>query len=161
MYFAVEPNHKDADALNNSIDFIKQIKPAIIKQFPDAKARELHYKKTNLNETIGSALLCPICKSKMKLTQYWQECPKVHGRLLQAKTLSMLRNQTINQDKNLIEDNLLDSSVNHKDQIICPNCNDIMLPVNYAMSGIIIDSCQNPKCLYRWLDAGELSKIIK
>ena len=161
MYFAVEPNHKDTDVLNNSIEFIKQIKPAIINQFPDTRARELHYKKATLNETFGSALLCPICKSKMKLTQYWQECSKGHGRLLQAKTLSMLRNQTINQDKYLVEDKLLGSSVNHKDQIICPNCNDIMLPVNYAMSGIIIDSCQNPKCLYRWLDAGELSKIIK
>ncbi|MBP9820725.1 zf-TFIIB domain-containing protein [Candidatus Saccharibacteria bacterium] len=161
IYFAIEPNNKDADVINNSIDFIKQIKPAIIKQFPNAKSREMHYKKSTQNEAIGSAFLCPICKTKMKLTQYWQGCQKGHGRLLQAKTLSMLRNQKINQDKNLLENVSINGIKNRTDQIICPNCKDKMAPVNYAMSGIIIDSCQNSKCLYRWLDTGELSKILK
>lgn len=161
MYFAIEPNHKDADVLDNSLEFIKQIKPAIVKKFPDTKARKEHYKKAILNETIGISFLCPICKTKMNLSQYWQECPKGHGRLLQAKTLSMLRNQTIFKDKTLIEDISFHGAMTRKDQIICPSCKGSMAPVNYAMSGIIIDSCQNPKCLYRWLDAGELSKIIK
>jgi Zn-finger nucleic acid-binding protein len=155
IYFVAENSHDSTRVVSSSIDFVKQIEPAIKQEFPDITDKIKQRRRTHKNEKIGLSLTCPVCKSIMQAHQAYQECPKGHGRLLQAATLGNYRGGKLEHPPALqpvIRENF--------QTLFCPNCHKEMQLVNYADSDVIIDSCTNTQCLYRWLDAGELTKII-
>ena len=66
IYFVAEHTQDSTKMVNSSIDFVKQIEPAIKRQFPDATDKIKQRRRTHKNEKIGAPLACPICKSTMQ-----------------------------------------------------------------------------------------------
>lgn len=151
LYFTIDEDQKGDAIIKKSMEFIKQIQPAIIKEFP---TKETIKQKTPYGEWRGDPMLCPICQVKMDYLFDWHECPNGHGRLLHAQKLLGFRRGQIKNLSPIINPQPLERSTD----IICPHCNNQMVQTQYAMRDLVIDSC--PKCPYRWLDAGELAKII-
>lgn len=97
-------------------------------------------------------ILCPICSSE--LTDSPGDlftCPKGHGTLVTGRYLSDI--ETSAQFHEHADEPTLDT----KHQITCPRCSKEMHKVDYNHTKIMIDSYAN--CHYRWLDAGEITKI--
>ena len=151
LYFTISEDQDAGPLVAKSLEFIKQIQPAIVREFPTEDALR---QKVSYGEYRGDPLACPICKKEMRYQTYWHECPDGHGRLLHAQKLLGFRTGTIKKSITEPTVNIAD----RKTHLICPHCGKEMMPTQYVKRGLIIDSCT--KCPYRWLDAGELQKIV-
>lgn len=151
LYFTVSEDQEAGPLVAKSLEFIKQIEPAIIREFPTKEAMR---QKVSYGEYRGDPLHCPICQKEMHYNKYWHECPDGHGRLLHAQKLLGFRTGSIKQT---ITEALVDIAARNK-HLTCPHCGKEMMPTQYVKRGLVIDSCT--KCPYRWLDAGELAKIL-
>lgn len=94
---------------------------------------------------------CPICETPLLQEQAYFICPRGHGSLLSGGQLDKLK------DRPIAEANLSSTEPIKPKQLVCPHCGGSMAKVNYDDSEIFIDSCT--QCPYRWLDAGEITKI--
>lgn len=151
LYFTVSEDQEAGPMVAKSLEFIKQIQPAIIREFPTKEALR---QKVSYGEYRGDPLRCPICQKEMIYQVQWHECPDGHGRLVHAQKLLGFRKGKIK--KAIIEATA--EVAERQEQLTCPHCRCPMVPTQYGLRGLIIDSC--PKCPYRWLDTGELAKII-
>lgn len=99
---------------------------------------------------------CPIC-AKLLVKQDDTFLCEQHGMLLSGRVLHQARSQKINPT---VDKDASKTRVSNTPSmvIVCPNCSSNMTPVDYVHTGIIIDSC--PTCEYRWLDKGEMEKIL-
>lgn len=97
-------------------------------------------------------MFCPICNKQLADQHKGLFiCPDGHGTLVTGKYLI-----DIEESPEIIE-NRSGSSVDSKQQIVCPHCSAEMHKVDYNSTDIIIDACTS--CHYRWLDSGEVIKI--
>lgn len=132
-------------------EFIKQIRPII--EIPKEPSKY----KANQNQKVypaASQFKCPICHETMIEHKYWHECAKGHGQLMDGGAIvRMKENENTDQEKPSPNEVYTE----HK-EISCPSCSQKMEPTKYAGSKIIIDVCRS--CKYRWLDGGELEKIV-
>lgn len=95
---------------------------------------------------------CPRCSKVLSRDDSASYCPDGHGYLLTSKSLRNLEDGRINE-----ADYKANKARNAHARARCPVCSEKMKPVDYCLSGIIIDSCS--KCHHRWLDAGEITGI--
>jgi predicted RNA-binding Zn-ribbon protein involved in translation (DUF1610 family) len=151
LYFTISADQDAGPLVAKSLEFIKQIQPAIVREFPTEEALR---QKVSYGEYRGNPLACPVCKKEMSYQTYWHECPDGHGRLLHAQKLLGFRIGTI---KTTITEPTV-AIADRKMHLNCPHCGNEMMPTQYVKRGLMIDSCT--KCPYRWLDAGELAKIL-
>lgn len=98
---------------------------------------------------------CPICGGVfIEVGPGARRCPTSEGMLVSAKVLKEAGAHVIRADA-------LGAKIvavrRAKRVINCPNCLSQMMVVDYSGLGILIDVCFS--CPYRWLDAGELTKI--
>jgi Zn-finger nucleic acid-binding protein len=94
---------------------------------------------------------CPLCNQQLAKRSGVFVCPKGHGTLVTGRYLSDIE-QAANWPENADK-----VSSDTKQALTCPHCSHTMYKVNYNGTGIIIDACAH--CHYRWLDAGEITKI--
>lgn len=107
---------------------------------------------------------CPCCnvelKSKMIQDIEVDECNDCKGIWFEDDELRKAKDST---DKDL---NWIDFEIwKHKDKfkvssrnVACPQCNQTLVAIDYADTGVEIDYC--PNCKGTWLDKGEFKKII-
>lgn len=98
-------------------------------------------------------LLCPICSSELVAQNGIFLCPQQHGLLLTSRQLRDAKREkrhALQPAKTHVPDS--------QQNVTCPNCGQPMHKVNYNDMEIVIDSCL--KCHYRWLDTGELDRIV-
>lgn len=96
-------------------------------------------------------LICPVCQAALAQTQNEALiCNSGHGLLLTGKML----HEGLSIQSDVPPQS---SQQNITKPLQCPNCSNEMVKTDYDSKGVIIDSC--PSCPYRWLDAGELTKI--
>lgn len=151
LYFTVSEEQDGGALLAKSTEFIAQIQPAIITAFP---TKEAIRQKASYGEYRGDPMHCPICHTEMSYHVHWHECPNGHGRLLHAQKLLGFRRGKIKYATQAE----IQKEVTRTRRLLCPHCGKEMLPTQYLTKELIIDSCS--ECPYRWLDAGELAKII-
>lgn len=153
FYFVQEdvPNLKgdDTSMWDDINRFIKEIKPAVTTPLSNEELR--------IRNPYGSAvqhkdsITCPVCRVKLTETSdEVYECHSGHGCLLHGSDLIKLRKKKLKLE--FTKEN--NSTTNHKN-IDCPSCGSAMQKVPYAMTSVMIDSCNN--CQFRWLDSGELT----
>jgi len=95
-------------------------------------------------------MLCPICTSQLTEHQGIFRCNNNHGTLVTGRYLSDIEEKPYTEPTN-------SKATDTKQAIKCPHCSITMQKVDYNSTDIFIDACTN--CHYRWLDAGEISKI--
>lgn len=107
---------------------------------------------------------CPCCntdlKRKMIKDVEVDECNKCKGIWFEDDELRKAKDFT---DSDL---NWMDFEIwKHKDKsqararnLACPQCNQTLVAVDYADTGVEIDYC--PECKGTWLDKGEFKKVI-
>src|SRR5688572_8448101 len=100
-------------------------------------------------------MVCPICHKTLNSQKETFVCSD-HGLLLNGAQLHEAR-QT-NLDPRISKKQAINNAISKREALKCPHCASLMTPVNYVNTGIIIDSCN--KCPYRWLDKGEMEKIL-
>lgn len=149
MYIAISTGDKrdDVNFIAESQRFVEQIRPALLPGGPGAPSV---YHAAAYGVMNGPALCCPICRQTMNMTADYQACPAGHGILINATGLERLHNHELT---------VLESSggaTSHQ-TLVCPSCHNPMSPVNFEGGPVVIDSCTN--CLFRWLDAGEATRI--
>jgi len=99
---------------------------------------------------------CPICTAKLiEVGPGARSCPNRHGLLVTAKVLKEAYAYVIKAD--ITDTDEPDSPLARV--IHCPNCMAQMMVIDYAGLGIMIDACFS--CDSRWLDAGEMTKIME
>jgi Zn-finger nucleic acid-binding protein len=91
---------------------------------------------------------CPICKTPLSEQHGISLCTHGHGALVTGKYLADIKTTEATPER---------TSTNTVHLLSCPHCATTMQKVDYNSADIIIDACA--KCQYRWLDAGEISKI--
>ena len=108
---------------------------------------------------------CPCCKLKFEKKMIKNievdECEKCKGIWFEDDELRKTKDST---DEDL---NWMDFEIwKHEDQFKtksrnrpCPQCNKILVTINYADTDIEIDYC--PTCKGTWLDKGEFKEIIE
>ena len=108
---------------------------------------------------------CPCCntdlKRKMIKDVEVDECNKCKGIWFEDDELRKAKDST---DSDL---NWMDFEIwKHKDKsqararnLACPQCNQTLVAVDYADTGVEIDYC--PKCKGTWLDKSEFKKVIE
>jgi Zn-finger nucleic acid-binding protein len=107
---------------------------------------------------------CPCCnadlKCKMVKDVEVDECNQCKGIWFEDDELRKAKDST---DSDL---NWLDFEIwKHKDKsqararnLACPQCNQTLVAIDYADTGVEIDYC--PECKGTWLDKGEFKKVI-
>lgn len=151
LIFTASHGQSGQGLAKNSTEFINQIKPALIKEFTSKEAIK---RKTPYGEWRGNPMPCPICQVPMEYKVNWHECPSGHGRLLHAQKLLGFRRGKLKNTPNIENTEIIERQT----ALVCPHCSNKMIEMQYAKRGLMIDSC--PKCPYRWLDAGELVRIL-
>lgn len=151
LYFVISEDQEGGPILAKSVEFIKQIKPAIVKSFPTKEHIKL---KTPYGEWRGKPMNCPICTNQLINKVHYLECPQGHGRLLHAQKLIGYRKGYIKAISSISSP----KAITRNTDIKCPHCHNNMVQIQYATKGLIIDSCV--KCPWRWLDSNELEKIL-
>ena len=104
---------------------------------------------------------CPICSKQLAFSKEWLGCPDGHGVLVTASQLSDLRDiDGDEKNKNAEEINVAQSGGNPvaHNVLSCPYCQSSMEPTEFAFTNVQIDVC--PKCMFRWLDAGEAKRLF-
>jgi Zn-finger nucleic acid-binding protein len=101
---------------------------------------------------------CPICQKPLVATRLQKcfVCPGGHGALLPSSQLIKKSTEIASHVEPAETTGTAAAPRNH--DITCPNCRSMMQRVDYSSTGIIIDSCL--QCHSRWLDRGELTKIV-
>lgn len=149
MYVVCEKYKKHGDDfINEALKFVEQIRPTLTKKLPGTHTMK-HQVPLGVYE--GDPLPCPICDKEMPIKDHWLECPSQDGIFILASNLVKLRNRTIPPPD-------FSSKSKSHGNLTCPNCHSDMQSVNYNAGRIKIDSCTN--CSFRWLDCGEIQKII-
>lgn len=158
MYFASEPGQIKDDVIANSVHFVRHIEPALVKLLPGGAVAGVRH-DSPYGQFHGPALHCPLCAQPMTIGEYWQECPNGHGRLLFAGNLVKLRQGKIapNEAVATAAGGGAAQDGARPAYIRCPHCGNAMTPVDYQLTGVVIDVCTH--CAYRWCDAAELTKI--
>ena len=155
IYFAAKVGLPDDKTI---AEFIAQIRPALIDKVVavplDNPLTASSIDKSEKPKPLGkSRFKCPICQQNMDEYRHWHECPSGHGQLILGKFLT---------DDQIKQEFLAEGGKNQDDEphqnITCPACGSPMTPVRYGGSKTAIDSCTS--CYYRWLDGGELQKIL-
>jgi Zn-finger nucleic acid-binding protein len=105
---------------------------------------------------IRLAMKCPICKDKLvEVGPGARRCRNRHGFVVSAKVLKEGGAHVMRADATDAAGIAYDA---WPERVIhCPACLSQMMAVDYGGLGIMIDVCFS--CPYRWLDAGELTKI--
>lgn len=101
-------------------------------------------------------MYCPICSQPLQQKADAYICAQ-HGLLLSGAVLYDIRAGS-NKDL-LVHDSDDPVALTRPHALVCPHCDSDMVTVNYINTGVDIDSCAN--CQYRWLDKGELVKIVE
>ncbi|HET6924862.1 MAG TPA: zf-TFIIB domain-containing protein [Candidatus Saccharimonadales bacterium] len=148
LYVVATGHDKQHDSIiDDSQRFVSLLRPALLPGQPGAAP--VHH-EVPYGEYDGPPLPCPICRQAMRITDNWQRCPAGHGILLDGKDLVRLRHGRLKIDND-------PKSAAPHEQLICPNCHNPMVHVDYQDSGVVIDSCEH--CPFRWLDADEVTAI--
>lgn len=127
--------------------FIEQIRPAIERPLTMLERRAI----TPYGQDRRSSLKCPICMSDMPNVDSHFSCPSHHGTLMTGAQLAKLKNGELH-----IQPPDLEHTSEHG-KLVCPACEQLMHPVPYNGSELIIDSCMH--CPYRWLDGAEIHAV--
>lgn len=106
---------------------------------------------------VDSKYACPVCEMELKEYEYWHVCPRDHGQLMNASTLTNQEAIRSFLSVGKMDKTILDSSNRH---LSCPVCHSKMIAVPYGgeNSKVLIDTCST--CPYRWLDKGEFHAIL-
>lgn len=113
----------------------------------------------------GVKMKCPICKIELKKKMIKEieidECEKCKGMWFEDDELRKAKDAA-NGDLNWMDFEIW----KHEDQfktksrnLPCPQCNKVLVAINYADTNVEIDYC--PTCKGTWLDKGEFKKIIE
>src|SRR5665213_2154042 len=142
-------NSGNPSIIEESQQFVRQIKPALLPGEPGAPA--VHH-EVPYGEYDGPALPCPICQQTMTMSDAWQACPAGDGILINGRNLERLHRHDLKIPS-------LDAKDTPHKQLTCPNCHNPMITTNYEGSNIQIDSCEH--CPFRWLDASDLALLAQ
>ncbi|HEX4774735.1 MAG TPA: zf-TFIIB domain-containing protein [Candidatus Saccharimonadales bacterium] len=149
LYFVIASDQQGENIIEEGQKFTEQIKPALL---PGESGAPTVKHEAAYGEYDGPPLKCPLCQQTMVMSDEnsTQACPGGHGILLNAKDLRGLRHRefTFQADP---------TKTQKHDPLVCPNCKNPMIEVDFEDSGVIIDSCEH--CPFRWLDANEISEI--
>lgn len=155
LYFVQEnvPNLEgDTTPLWDDVErFVEEIRPAVEVPLSELDRRL----RTAYGEPVKNQkdIVCPTCQQTLEETSNDVfECKNGHGILLHGSDLDELRAGKLRTKYQLHK------ALNTEGEISCPSCGNMMSKVDYAGSGIHIDACQS--CIFRWIDAGEISKSI-
>lgn len=132
--------------------FIAEIRPAVEVA---SDRRKNPYRMSYTNFT-GRTMLCPICQKQLTEGDQWLECPDGHGSLVSGGQLVNLR--TGSSDDAAVDAYDTGGNTTNHSTIICPYCSSAMTPSHYQSTDTVIDVCT--KCMFRWLDSGELKRIV-
>ena len=107
---------------------------------------------------------CPCCntdlKRKMIKDVEVDECNKCKGIWFEDDELRKAKDST-NSDLNWMDFEIWkhkDKSQARARNLACPQCDQTLVAVDYADTGVEIDYC--PECKGTWLDKGEFKKVI-
>lgn len=127
-------------------EFVNQIRPVV----EDPSNRQKNHHNMSYIHTNSRKLLCPVCQAQLQPGESWLACPAGHGCLITGKQLLDMRADRLPAKIPVSQ------SVWHS-TLMCPYCKHGMKPTQYQNSNATIDVCS--KCMFRWLDAEEPSKI--
>jgi len=133
--------------------FVAQIRPAV--EVPSDR-RKNPYRMSYTNFS-GRTMLCPICQKQLLEGDQWLECPDGHGSLVTGGQLIEMREG--DGDDAAVRAYDTGANVTDHAKIACPYCGSEMVPSHYQSTETIIDVCT--KCMFRWLDSGELKRIVQ
>lgn len=98
---------------------------------------------------------CPVCQTVLTKEHGYLVCQD-HGMLLTGAQLKETRSEQF--DNKIIPKSQLVKSKRQAEKLACPNCSKQMALVDYVHTGVMIDVCS--ACPHRWLDTGEMERII-